>query len=234
MSQAEALYRLQSIDLEIDEKARRLREMEASLGETDELHAARARVGEVEAVLQDLRKTLRRQELEVKGCTAKLRQEEKKLYGGRIRNPKELADLNEEVSYLRRALSAMEDEMLDTMVNIEEREEQLAAATERLHTVEVTWGDGQTRLRREMEELGRALEDLRREREDALPCVTTESLRLYDSLRRAKGGRAVALLEKNLCTGCLVTLPSSEAQQVRRGGPLVHCSNCGRVLCALG
>lgn len=234
MSQAEALYRLQSIDLEISDKARRRREMEASLGETEELRVARARVVQVEAALQELRKTLRVQELEVKGLTAKIKEEEKKLYGGRIRNPKELAGLEEEVAYLRRSLAAMEDEMLETLLQIEEEESRLAAVRGHLRQVEVAWGDEQTRLRREMEALARELEELREERENALLYVTGENLRLYDGLRRAKGGRAVALLEGNLCRGCLVTLPTSEAQRARRGDALVYCSNCGRILYARG
>jgi len=234
MSQAEALYRLQSIDLEISDKARRRKEMEASLGETEELRVARATVVQVEAALQELRKTLRVQELEVKGLTAKIKEEEKKLYGGRIRNPKELAGLEEEVAYLRRSLAAMEDEMLETLMQIEEEESRLAAVKGHLRQVEVAWGDEQIRLRREMEALTRELEELREERENALLYVTGENLRLYDGLRRAKGGRAVALLEGNLCRGCLVTLPTGEAQRVRRGDSLVYCSNCGRILYARG
>ncbi len=230
MSQAEALWRLQIIDLEIDEKRSQLKEAQSNLGETEELRAARRRVAEMEAALHELRKTLRRQELEAQGLEEKLRTEEERLYGGRVRNPKELADLNEEVNYLRRALAAMEDDVLETMVSIEDREAKLSAAREELRRVEVAWGDEQARLRAEVERLGAQLEELKEERQDALLYVTEESRRLYDTLRRAKGGRAVALLEGTLCQGCLISLPTSEAQRVRRGDSLVHCSHCGRIL----
>jgi predicted nucleic acid-binding Zn-ribbon protein len=55
---------------------------------------------------------------------------------------------------------------------------------------------------------------------------------LYDRLRPAKKGRAVALLEDGVCTACGVAPSSSRIQSARQGNDLVLCGNCGRILCA--
>ena len=52
MKRLELLYRLQEVDAELDVKRRRLQEVEASLGETDELR--QARTGLQQAELQTL------------------------------------------------------------------------------------------------------------------------------------------------------------------------------------
>jgi len=49
-------------------------------------------------------------------------------------------------------------------------------------------------------------------------------------LRLRRAGRAVALLEGELCLGCRVTLPTSKAQQARQREDLTLCSSCERIL----
>jgi len=53
---------------------------------------------------------------------------------------------------------------------------------------------------------------------------------LYEDLRLRRAGRAVALLEGELCLGCRVTLPTSKAQQARQREDLTLCSSCERIL----
>jgi predicted nucleic acid-binding Zn-ribbon protein len=232
MSQAEALYRVQTIDLQVEEKIRRLQEIEAHLGESDALRAARQALTEAEAHLAELRKTLRRQELDAHTVEAKIKADEGRLYGGKIRNPKELDGLKNAVDAEKRRLSALEDQVLETMLRIEQAEAQTQAARNRLRQVELAWGDEQTRLRREQRELQNLLAELTNAREDACLYVMEENLVVYDDLRRKKGGRAVVLLDGTLCRGCLVTLPLSDAQRARSGSGLTFCTHCGRVVYA--
>jgi predicted nucleic acid-binding Zn-ribbon protein len=232
MSQAEALYHLQTIDLQIEEKTRRLQEIEARLGESHALRVARQALVTAEEQLAELRKTLRRQELDARAVETKIKADEQRLYSGRIRNPKELAGLKDGVDAQKRQLGGLEDLVLDTMLEIEQAEAETQAARDRLRQVELAWGDEQTRLRREREELQTLQAELKDEREDACLYVFDQNLAIYDDLRRKKGNQAVVLLEGTLCHGCLVTLPISDAQRARSGSGLTFCANCGRILYA--
>ena len=57
-------------------------------------------------------------------------------------------------------------------------------------------------------------------------------LQRYETLRQAKGGRAVAKVERDLCQGCRMSLPTQLRQRVRSGRQAVNCSSCGRMLFA--
>jgi hypothetical protein len=52
----------------------------------------------------------------------------------------------------------------------------------------------------------------------------------YDTLRRSKGGTAVARVERGLCQSCRMSLPSQHLQRLRSGRQTVNCSSCGRML----
>ena len=65
MSKAETLYRLQTIDLEIDERSRRLKEVKAILEGNEELERARQSLQDGEKKLSRQRTRLRDRELEM-------------------------------------------------------------------------------------------------------------------------------------------------------------------------
>ncbi|HID87698.1 MAG TPA: hypothetical protein EYP55_10035 [Anaerolineae bacterium] len=230
VSRTESLYRLQTLDLEIIEKTGRLQEVEASLGESEALREARRSLQAEEQRLAELQRRLRRQDLDLRSLTSKIATEEEKLYGGRIKNPKELAGIQEEVRYLKRNRSELEDAMLETMLEIEDVEAEVAARRERLQEIEAEWKQRQAGLREEEAALRARLARLEGERRALRASIDDQDLAIYKELRRKKGGRGVALLVGGLCQGCGVTLPTSKVQEVRRSQDLAFCSNCGRIL----
>lgn len=234
MSRVELLYRLQEVDTELDAKRRRLQEIEASLGETNELFQARTRLQRAKATYRQWQTTLRHLELKMTALENKIKNSEQRLYSGTVRNPKELASLQQELNYLRRRKSTEEDSLLEVMIGVEEREVAWQDAQAHWETVEATWTASQAELSRERGELLARLAELRELRAGREGAVDGTDLSTYEDLRRRKGGTAVARLQGNLCTSCHVEVPSSRSQQARQGATLVFCGSCGRILCAGG
>jgi predicted nucleic acid-binding Zn-ribbon protein len=232
MHKAEALYRLQTIDLEIDERNRRLEEIKASLMGNEELDRARKTLQEREKALTRQRIRLRDRELEMRSLTNKIASVEDRLYSGRIKNPKELANLQEEVRHLKRRRGELEDQVLETMIEVEESEASVAEQRERLTHLEEDWQQAQTRLSAEQNGLLNRLSQLKVERAQLQRTIEAGDLALYEDLRRRRGGRAVALLKGELCQDCGVTLPTSQARQARQGEVLTLCASCDRILYA--
>jgi predicted nucleic acid-binding Zn-ribbon protein len=232
MNRSHLLYRLQTIDLEIDDGKRRLEEVEAGLGESEELRQARRALQKAEDELNRWRTTLRDLELEAKSLTTKITSVEKRLYGGRLTNPKELANLQNEVSYLKRRRGELEDRQLEAMVEVEEHEAEVDGEKTTLAQVKAEWTQTQKQLIEERSELEERLAHLKKERGKLERTTGAEDLALYGELRSQKGGRAVALLKGDVCQACRVTLPTSNVQQARSGDSLSFCSSCQRILYA--
>ncbi len=230
MSKAETLYRLQIIDLEIDERSRRLKEVKAILEGNEELGRARQALQDGEKKLSRQRAKLRDQELEMRSLANKIASVEDRLYSGHIKNPKELANRQDEVQYLKRRKGGLEDQVLEAMIEVEESEASVTEQRERLARLENEWQETQARLSTEQNELVNRLRQLKAKRAKLQKTIEADDLALYEDLRRRMGGQAVALLKGDLCQTCKVTLPSSKAQQARQGKTLTPCGSCERIL----
>jgi len=232
MKRSHLLYRLQTVDLEIGHGKRRLEEVEAGLGESQELRQARRALQKAEDELNRWRTTLRDLELEARSLATKIASVEERLYSGRVSNPKELANLQNEVSYLKRKRGELEDSQLEAMVEVEEHEAEVDSQKASLARIWAEWTEAQKQLTEERGELEERLAYLKRERVESEKTIRAEDLALYEELCSRKGGQAVALLKGEVCQACRMALPSSQVQQARSGDPPSLCSSCQRILYA--
>jgi predicted nucleic acid-binding Zn-ribbon protein len=230
MSRTQHLYELQQVDLEIESASRRLKEIAASLVESNELKRARKMVVEAQARLARRRARMKDLDLEVSSLSQKIETDEQRLYSGRVTNPKELASLQDEVASLRRWRDKKEDDLLEVMVAAEEGEAALADAQAILTQVSETWRAEQGDLADEQTQLQARLGELAEQRESLVAAIGPEDMAIYERLRQRKGGRAVALVKDGICQGCRMNPPTSQVQHARSGTELVFCNNCGRIL----
>jgi hypothetical protein len=230
MSRTQLLYDLQQVDLEIETVARRLKKIAAQLGESPELRQARKAVADAEARLSKSRAQMHNLELEVNGLLQKIEANEERLYSGRVGNPKELANLQDEVASLKRWRAKKEEDLLEAMLATEEAEASLAEAQSIMAQVSENWRAAQGDLGDEQARLEARLQELREQRANLTAAAGPEDVAAYERLRRSKGGRAVAAVVNGICQGCRMNPPSSQVQHARQGIDLVFCNNCGRIL----
>jgi predicted nucleic acid-binding Zn-ribbon protein len=230
VSTVRQLYQLQLVDSEWEERSQRLALVEERLGESGDLIRAREAVVETKDSLSALRAQLRALELDVAAVAAKLKQNQDRLYGGRVRNPKELSNLQDEAAALRRRRSELEDEQLELMITIEEEEAELAERQARLRQIETSWRDDQASLQAEKGELEQRLAELGEERDGMRACIGAADLASYDDLCQGQGGIAVARLRRGICQACGVDVPTSMARAVERGEGMHYCPICNRLL----
>jgi predicted nucleic acid-binding Zn-ribbon protein len=224
------LFRLQTLDSQIDSHASRLAEIESNLQEHPELDRARAGEDAARVTLEASGKDARRAEEETRRQQQRIDETEKTLYGGGVRNPKELQDLQNEAASQRRYLAVLEERQLQAMLGLEEAEKSVSAAEETRREQERLRSQEEARLREGQAAEQTALATLSAQREAALSAVTAEDLEQYNALRRTKRGVAVVRLESGACSGCGVTAASARIDSARSGQEIVQCSNCGRIL----
>ena len=230
MVTAPELYALQETDQALDKAQSRLAEIEAELVEGDEMVLAREVAHEKRGAVDELRSRLSDAEWSVDEVRSKAAEVERKLYGGTVTNPKELADLDTDLKSLKRQIAKREDLLLGLLVEMEEAEAQLASAKGRYADIEADWKQHQEDLLRERGQIEPQVAALQARRDVQSPSVDRLSLRLYERLRERHAGQAVARVERGMCQGCRITLPVSILQKVRSGIDLIQCVSCERIL----
>jgi predicted nucleic acid-binding Zn-ribbon protein len=228
MNVARQLYQLQEVDLEIESTGRAIQETTSQLGESEILISARDRLASEQNRLDGLAHEQRSLEWEIEDLSGKLTAAQQELYGGRIRNPKELAALQEEVEAMRARRSQLEDKVLELMEAAEGARKNVADQTGELTTLEAKWRGQQQELSASLEQLKAKLTDLGQERQRLAARIDSQAIDIYNRLRKQRGA-AVARVEQGMCQGCRISLPVSDLQRAKTGS-LVQCSSCGRIL----
>ena len=230
MSQILGLYRLQSVDTRIDQANARLEQIRAVLENSTELKAARAKLDLAHATLRESEKSLKTCEDTSEAQRIKLEQVEASLYGGRIQNPKELQDLQNDLASLKRHLASLEDKQLEAMLELEASREAHQVAEKAFQEVENRLISQNASLRGEREALQANLQNLQTERNATHSNIPPELVQKYEALRQKRRGLAVATISDNACDACGAGLTPAQAQAVRMGAQLVECPSCGRFL----
>ncbi len=230
MSRVSSLFRLQELDTELARVDERLQKIQAALADSAEVRQARSALERAEASFMEARATSMSAEGEVSVQREKIDQNQQKLYGGAVTNPKELQDLQMEDQALHRHLETLEDRYLEALLAAEEAEETEQAARDNLLGVEAAQAAQREALVAERDELTSTREKLLAEREAAAANVSPEDQAQYDALRNRLAGLAVVLMSDGSCSACGLTLPASIRPSVRSGNEPVHCSQCGRIL----
>lgn len=228
MSLSKSLYELQQIDSELQKRQRVLGEIERHLGEDEALVKARAQLISTQSHLVEVEAKQRDAEWEVEDLENRINQLKEKLYGGTIRNPKELVNLEHEVEILRKQLKQKEDRLLDLMAEVESTRDQFHLGSQNLKEIQNNWQQEQEILLQRQARVREELSELSRRRDILVSQVDPSAIQLYEQVKLRKG-QAVAKVEQGRCQGCRITLPVGEWQRVRSGA-IVHCSNCGRIL----
>jgi len=225
----EALWALRQVDARLAE-VRAAREALDDGGRLRaEAEAARTEARGVAARLRAAEAALRDKELQLESTEAKRKRAEADLYGGRIRNPKELESLQGEVAALGRAREQYEDQILALL---EEVEGLRAAAERTLGAAEAA----EERLRAHVREyeaarvrLDAEVEELEAQRAALAGAVDAAVLRKYEAIAAQEGGVGMVPIVGEYCGGCHQTVPPHFISRVR-DGHVVTCERCHRIL----
>jgi len=228
----EVLLALQEVDLARDHNA----EVTAALDNGD---AQRALVDDLRAHAEatskghyDAEKEALDAELEVKSVEDKRKQFSDKMGSGRIRNPKELADLEAEVNALTRQADKLQDKTLALIDQVEQAKAAMEQARHDLQEAKAKLALIAASYARESERLAREREELDGKRALLVVQVPAELLRRYEQLRERKAGLAVVRVTGDNCPGCSVNIPKDLMRTLSKAAGVTTCDSCGRIFVA--
>lgn len=228
MGVAKQFYQLQEVELEIESNEEALAKIASQLGESQAVARTQTKLKSEQQQLEELGRQQHSAEWEIEDLVNKLTTAEEKLYSGRIKDSKELTNLQHDVDGLRVRRNHLEDKALEIMDRVELSTASVATLSNKLKTLETDWHSQQQQLSTNMEQLETLLSDLKHKRQLLSANIDPQAIELYQELKKQKRG-AVAKVEQGICCGCRISLPTTELQRARSDS-LVQCSSCGRIL----
>lgn len=230
MSRSANFMRLQTIDSKIQTFLNRIEEIQKIINDNAELMLSEIQMKDAETRLNENQKALRLSEYNVKGQQIKIEQTENSLYGGKIRNPKELQDLQNEAAALKRYLGVLEDRQIEAMISLEEAEAHYKIAVKKFEEIRLQKDTQLDNLSMEQEQLELNLKRLQTERDVVIQTINLSDLDIYEKLRSQKRGLAVSKIIDHTCSACGSTLSPAIRQSAQSPTQIIQCPSCRRIL----
>ena len=210
------------------------RELRDDIDRVESLLASDPNVAHAESALADARTQrdaiqlrLRESDRERESHRSRLRSREKELMSGRIRNPTELIQLNQEVEHMKASFAEEEEAELRLMEEGELAEQALLEASERLQETRSRSASDEPVFRRDLASWQVELVAVKADSDAIWAQLAQPAQQAY---LRVRTHPPVAEVDHNQCLACHVTVTSSGMQALRKGEEVVHCDNCGRIL----
>ena len=217
MSSSKRIYELQQVDLSIQAKSKELEGINLRINRDEAYELAKANHDAAREAQKEREKQYKELDAEAENVRSALQKINDKLYGGKIKNPKELVGYEQEAGMLKGNLSGKDSAKTE-----------IKKLQEIYKMAETDWQSRKVTLTGQADQLKEELAGLENKRQEILAVVDKETLTAYENIKSRKG-QAVVRVEQGRCLGCRVSLSISELQRVR-GMSIVTCSNCGRIL----
>jgi predicted nucleic acid-binding Zn-ribbon protein len=229
VSRASALLSLQQIDDRIAALAAEIAGVEASLKGDPELDHLRKAEAAAQEEHRTLDTTARLAELEAASLQSRIRELDRRLYGGTVRNPTELMEMQRELEVMRAKLSTAEDDALERMEQVDQSQASLQSASALVAARESQRAGAMEPMRARLASLTAERDVLNAERDAVRADADPADLSLYARIA-AHRRPAVTGLAGDFCAGCHMPVSNEERRAVRTGTGLTQCANCDRIL----
>ncbi len=223
------LATLQQIDLELDADRRKFAENKEAMTPPEGLKKLLAQVKAAENEVTRWQKERKLREEAVALQQAKIKEEEARLYSGRIKDPREQVAVQQHVESLKRHLETLEERALEALMELEKSQATLTQLRQTFEAQKAAWMTRREALEKEQEAIVAHARRLKAKRETITKQLPAADLSQYEAMRKKLGGLAVVKLNGRSCGGCGASLPTSVVQQVQ-AGEMTKCPICGRLL----
>lgn len=149
------------------------------------------------------------------------------LYGGSVTQAKELEKIQYQHNSFQLEVQRMEESLLTDMENCELLQDKIKKQKDNIRKLNEEHSRQQQELARYVANMETEYQDLHNRYEKLKQDIPIAHYNEYVRLSRVKS-IAVAKLEKGICSGCRVCIPTSHI--IKDSDEILYCENCGRML----
>ena len=225
-----ALYKLQSIDTQID-KIKILRgELPLEVQDLeDEIAGLQTRVSNINEEIANFDNSIKDKEAMIIDSKALIKKYEEQLKN--IRNNREFDSLNKEIEFQNLEIQLAEKRIKEAKASIVSKTDIISGAKTRLEERNSDLNTKKSELESIIAETQKDEEKLGKESVRAEKVIDERLLNAYKRLRgNVRNGLAVVPVLRDACGGCFNTVPPQRQMDIAARKKVIVCEHCGRVL----
>lgn len=224
------LFQLQCIDSELDNAQKRIDEITTEIHSSTIVENAKHKLQKCESTLKAIQTEFNSIDHDIQQKKVKKSQSESNLYGGKIKNPKELQDLQLEISSLTKFLTDLDNKLMDKLVILDSAEEDVKQCESELKDAVSQFETRKSMLVGENNKLENMMKTLNEKKSSLVTQIPQDLQNTYTSLRESKNGVAITQVQDESCSACGAFLTAGQCQQARSSSQLFFCPTCKRIV----
>ena len=145
-------------------------------------------------------------------------------------NNKEYQSSLKEIEELEKKNSAIEDDMLEILDQLEAAEEKIKAREQEYAVLSAEVEEGRQKISAEIEAKKQELEQLNQDLQAAREKLSPEVMAIFEKVKNHQPNNiALARIVDAVCQGCNVTIPAQLYNELHRRDSIRFCPKCGRI-----
>lgn len=229
LTRLKSLYELQLIDLKLDQLEETRGDLPRQVNElSSKITFLENQIASKQKEQKDSQHKINSNNLEMESLIDKQKKYKAQLYN--VRNNKEYDALTKEIDYIDEQLSKFmaENEALEE--NIEKLKKEIDDIKPQLEEAKQELKERQNELNDIVARTQKEESKLREIRTQVEKQIKEPDLKNYMRIRKAKGGLAIATIERNACSGCGTIIPPQRQLEIKQNKRMFACEACGRIL----
>jgi predicted nucleic acid-binding Zn-ribbon protein len=187
---------------------------------------------DLETRVSDLTRAQKKADADVEQVKSRRARNQQRLDTGAVSSPRELEQLQHEVSTLDRRIATLEDEELEVMEQLETAQASLSETAAALDELQGKATELEAARDEAVADIDAQARDRLAERERLVATVPEALLALYERLRAQAAGIGAAALRRRRCEGCRLELTAADLADVAAApsDEVLRCPQCNRIL----
>lgn len=224
------LIAFQELDLETDNKKRRLSEIPQEIQELDnEIERFHAEKDKVNLMIEEQERNRRLKEQLLESNVDKLAKYQTQLYS--LKTNKEYQAMLSEIDGLKAENEQIEEEIIIMMEETEQLKTRKQQAENDFQRKAKEFKQQISLKEKEQKELLNRLEELHNLKETKKNLIDPKLLRNYEKLRMNLGfGKAIAPIIDGTCQGCYIALRPQYVFEIKTSDGIFYCESCHRII----
>ncbi|AEE95521.1 zinc ribbon domain-containing protein [Mahella australiensis] len=232
MEQLDYLWRYQEIEDMLDRYNKERKKIPLSV----QLNKLKKDILDKQEAISEMGKLVKEKNEAYKQIRGRYETLSKEFYGDKERlssanksDSNELKELNAKAGSYINDLTAIRSDLQALKPDIDRLDADLIKARNELKQMSEEYNQLKKQYEAQIKEIGISADELRKEKQELKARIDKELMDKYQMLRKHKQ-MAIALVDKDKCSGCNMSLPSAILTAVKEGKKIIECENCGRIL----
>jgi predicted nucleic acid-binding Zn-ribbon protein len=225
----ENLIKLQELDIEIRNTSVLLGDIPLQIKAIDQKSEESLQI--VQAAKENFSQNQKkRRDLESDLQDTKERIEKYKRQLNEVKTNKEYSSLLKEIDETNAKIDSLEEEIIGEMLSADDIEREIKAASKKADEIQAELSKKKEVIFQDKNRAEEKLKGLQATREELLPKIPSDQLKLYKQLSKTKNGIVLSPVTEEFCTMCHMRVRPQVVNELIAGTQIITCENCGRIL----